>query len=185
LLLQPSPEKESLAMNVRILALSALVVCIGCSPGDITGGQGPAGADAAVGPDADPNAPDGAPAAACTPAVSGVGSGEHNAGQACIACHAGNGGPDFTLAGTLYTSSAGGTPIAGGTITVTDADGTVVEVVSQNNGNFYTLAALTFPVQVSASRCPDSAAMSSDAAGDCNAGGCHTAGGSPGRIHLP
>jgi hypothetical protein len=152
-----------------------LVVVIGCGPGDITGGVGnendsPDGGVVGGGPDG--------AAVACVPAVTGLGSGVHNAGQACIACHLGNGGPDFTLAGTLS--------VPGGTITVTDADGLVVEVVSQNNGNFYTSTALTFPVQVSASRCPDTAPMiSAVAQGDCNSAGCHAAGSATGPIHLP
>lgn len=151
-----------------------LLLCLGCGPGDITGlgniSDSPDGG--AVG-----SGPDGA-AAECVPAATDLGSGVHNAGQACIACHAGNGGPDFTLAGTIS--------VPGATITVTDADGVILDVVSQNNGNFYTSTALTFPVTVSASKCPDTVPMlGSVAQGDCNAGGCHANGSATGPIHLP
>jgi hypothetical protein len=167
----------------HLLAFSFLFAA--CTPGDITGNPGPGGgADAAADtPDADPAVPDGGASAACVPAVSGVGSGHHNPGQTCIACHAGNSGPDFTVAGTLYDSANGAAPLAGGTITVTDANGAVTTIVSQTNGNFYSSAPLTFPIRIEASRCPDTSAMSSTAAaGDCNSGGCH---GAANRIHLP
>ena len=111
-------------------------------------------------------------------------SGHHNAGLDCMdGCH--NHG--FTLAGTLYTSSAGTTIIAGGTITISDAAGHTFDVVSQRNGNFYTSTAVTFPVTVIASECPATATMTESIAsgsGGCNRTGCHTTGGQ-GRIHLP
>ena len=113
-----------------------------------------------------------------------VGNGHHNAGTDCMdGCH--NHG--FTLAGTLYTSSAGTTIIAGGTITIRDAAGHTFDVVSQRNGNFYTSTAVTFPVTVIASECPAAATMTESIAsgsGGCNRTGCHTTGGQ-GRIHLP
>lgn len=106
-----------------------------------------------------------------------VGS-SHNAGQDCISCHATN--PDltlrFTLAGTLYLDSFGTTPRGGATITVTDAKGLIVPLVSDVEGNFYTTRALTFPVSVSASACPSTMAMMAKPAnGSCNASGCHDA----------
>ncbi len=165
------------------------VVAAGCDVGDVTGGGLPDAREAAgASPDADPAAPDGGAALACRDAVGNPGNGEHNAGQACIACHAAEGGPTYTLAGTLYGDAAGAATLAGATITVVDAQGTVVDLVTRTNGNFFTSAPLTFPVQVMASRCPDAAAMAgavTSTGGDCNSSGCHAAGAPSGRIHLP
>lgn len=172
-------------MFVRAAAFCVLLTA--CTVGDVRD-HGPSDPDASSlttdadpnAPDADPAAPDAAPSAACVPAATPPGSGHHNAGQACIACHAGNGGPDFTLAGTLYN---GATALAGATITVVDANGATTDLVTMSNGNFYTSAALAFPVHVVASRCPDTTPMNGAvAAGDCNS--CHVAG-QQGRIHLP
>jgi hypothetical protein len=102
----------------------------------------------------------------------------HNAGQECLSCHMTN--PDltlrFTLAGTLYMDSFGTTPRGGATVTITDAKGITVPLVSDVEGNFYTTKALTFPVAVSASACPSTMAMMGKPAnGACNASGCHDA----------
>jgi hypothetical protein len=102
----------------------------------------------------------------------------HNAGQDCLSCHATN--PDltlrFTLAGTLFMDSFGTTPRGGATVTVTDAKGLIVPLISDVEGNFYTIKALTFPVTVAASACPSSMAMvGKPANGACNASGCHDA----------
>lgn len=173
----------------RLIALGALVVLVGCDVGDVTNVGGPSAPDADTGdPDPDDLPPDAAIAIECRDPVAGVGSGEHNPGQACIACHVGKGeGPQFTVAGTLYADLAGTTPLAGATIVVTDATGATLDLVSQQNGNFYTTAALAFPIQVSATRCPDTTPMIGAVAapGDCNAGGCHAPGSGAGPIHLP
>jgi hypothetical protein len=172
---------------LRVIAIGALAALTACfDVGDVRDQTGPGGGPDA-GPD-DPGAPDGGTAAAeCVDAVAGVGGGEHNPGQACIACHAADGGPTFTLAGTLYADLAGTMPLAGATILVTDASGATTEVVTQQNGNFWTNDPLAFPVRVSATRCPDTTPMIGTVAapGDCNSGGCHAAGGATGPIHLP
>ncbi len=109
-------------------------------------------------------------------------SGHHNAGQDCLNCHNGATAPVFTLGGTLYDSA--GSALAGGTITVVDASGASVDVVSQLNGNFYTSQAFTFPVTVTASACPTTLPMTSKvSAGGCATGGCHVSG-AQGPIHL-
>jgi len=169
-------------MLSRTLVLASLLAAGGCDLGDV---RDLGGADAAG--TADDGDPDGGTGPlACTDPVANVGGGEHNPGQACIACHEIDDGPRFTLAGTLYDSAAGTAPIAGATILVTDAAGTTAELVTQANGNFWTSEPLVFPVQVSASRCPDTAPMVGAVAapGDCNAGGCHAAGSATGRVHL-
>ena len=109
-------------------------------------------------------------------------SGHHNAGQACLGCHNGNGATLFTFAGTLYNAATGGSTIAGATIEVIDSAGTTARIVTSSNGNFYTSQSLTPPFTTRASGCPNDIAMQSKATGDCNSSGCHS---SAMRVHLP
>ena len=176
-------------MLPRMIVFGALVALTACFDlGDVRDVGGPGGGpDAGTGGD-DPGGPDaGGASLECLDAVPNPGDGEHNPGQACIACHQADGGPTFTLAGTLYADPAGTTPLAGATIVVTDADGTVTELVTRQNGNFWTNDPLAFPVRVSATRCPDTTPMIGAVAapGDCNSGGCHAAGSATGPVHLP
>lgn len=117
--------------------------------------------------------------------VTGIGSGQHRAGQDCQSnCH--NHG--FTLSGTLYANAAGTTPMVGASITVQDAMGKTFDMVSQQNGNFYTSQSVTFPVTVTASSCPDVKPMVAKVAATgagCNMSGCHTPGAGAGAINLP
>ncbi|MCA9678317.1 MAG: hypothetical protein H6708_09450 [Kofleriaceae bacterium] len=165
------------------LVLGFLLVTGGCVVGDPTPrtlGDGP---DAGTAPDASGGGlPDGA-AAACEPAQAVTPDGHHNPGQVCLGCHDGNtaGAPLFTLAGTLYDSAAGTNPVAAATIIVTDANGTELKLPTSNNGNFFTSTALTLPITVAASKCPDTRMMSGNpAVTDCNS--CHAGG--LGRINL-
>jgi len=177
-----------LVHQMRRLACLGLVIsafsaaCMVGDPGTGIPGSGP---DAGGLPDdgGDPG-PDGAPVE-CEPAAAVVPNGNHNPGLACLTCHDGTPGrPQWTLAGTLYTDRNGAAPITAATILVTDAQGVEHRLVTASNGNFYTSEAIAFPVRVSASKCPDTQAMTSQVAvGDCN--GCHTANASQGRIHLP
>jgi hypothetical protein len=180
---------------MRIAAM-LLAFASACVPGSIEGGgtpspsgsPGPGGGDQ---PDAstvtttDGSTGGSADASNCKqPVTANLTSGHHNAGQDCMnGCH--NHG--FTLAGTLFASSAGGTPVVGGTVTVTDSAGKTFDMVSQQNGNFYTSNAITFPITIVGSRCPDTQMMASQVTagnGGCNKTGCHTAG-AQGYIHLP
>ncbi len=171
----------------RIVVIALLAGCTG----EITGvGSGDVQAEpdaaAAPAPSMDAATSDTPPAPAgfaCRDRVTaGLGSGRHNPGQDCMSnCH--NHG--FTVGGTLR--DAGGAALSGGTITLVDATGKSVDIVSQLNGNFYTSQAIAFPVKVYASACPDIATMvaqvqSADAG--CNRSGCHAAGGT-GPVHVP
>ena len=142
------------------------------------GGGGGGGGDAGV------TTPDGAGVACKTQIVSGLGNGHHNAGQDCMqGCH--NHG--FTASGTLYTSINGTTPATGATVTIVDAANQTVDMITQTNGNFYTLTPLTFPIRVVASSCPNTTPMGGSIAagnGGCNKSGCHATG-AQGKIHLP
>lgn len=138
------------------------------------GGSGSGGGGGAATPDA---------GTACKPVVTAnLTSGHHNAGQNCVACHNGASAPLFTLAGTLEQAAGGA--MSGGTITIVDANGVSLDVVSQQNGNFYTAQTLAFPVTLTASACPTTTSMVSKAsAGGCATSGCHVSG-AQGAVHL-
>jgi hypothetical protein len=135
-------------------------------------------------PDAAPPPPDAPPPLpACDEPVNVQQSGHHFPGQDCTGlCHDGMAGPDWTVAGTLYTKAIGGVPIAGATITVKDANGKIVKMVSAQNGNFWTAAILEFPVTTWASECPDLIMMEAKTGGGCNANNCHD---NNFRVYLP
>ena len=97
------------------------------------------------------------------------------------ACH--NHG--FTFAGTVYNNISGGTAVIGAHIVVTDANNQKIDIYSQQNGNFYTSAAVAFPLTVLATSCPNIQHMSSTVTtgnGGCNKTGCHVGNN---QIHLP
>ncbi|MDD1713389.1 MAG: hypothetical protein LUQ69_09525, partial [Methanoregulaceae archaeon] len=110
------------------------------------------------------------------------GTGYHNPGQSCFqGCH--NHG--FTLAGTLYANATSQTAFAGAHITITDANGKVTDLVTMQNGNFYTTAAIAFPVTILASDCPSATKMNASVStAACNQAGCHP-GNTSMQMHLP
>lgn len=168
----------ALACSLAACDVGAVEPSAGGGPDAGPAGAGPAGG----GPDA------GGPAnpVACDDPVATGEDGEHNAGQPCLDCHGpGRPGPDFQLAGTVYSSLSGGAPVVGATIRVIDASGAERTAISAQNGNFWIEGggAIAFPVEVSASACPSTQPMvAPSATGNCNAGGCHDA---DFRIHLP
>jgi hypothetical protein len=125
-------------------------------------------------------------AALCDPLASTAGlsspSGHHNAGQECQGCHSGGGAPTFYIAGTLYDTVNGTTAIAGATIHITDGAGKSVTTISAQNGNFWTTTALTYPIKVSASLCPNTQPMNGSVSGNGACNNCHN---STFRVHLP
>ncbi len=177
----------------RSAALVFLVALFAaCDVGIAPSQEGDTGGDEGVGdsPAPDPTGggtggPDGgAPVEiACDEPVASSQSGEHNAGEPCLSCHGNGDGPDFELGGTIYSSLAGGSPVVGATIRLTDADGAELTVVSARNGNFWIQDPIAFPIQVQASACPSTMAMvAPSVVGNCNASGCHD---SDYRIYLP
>jgi hypothetical protein len=117
------------------------------------------------------------------PVTSGNANGHHNAGMDCMdGCH--NHG--FTLAGTVFSAVNGSTAVVGATVHVVDANNHAIDIVTQNNGNFYTSTAVAFPATVLATSCPNLQRMAATVTGTsvvgCNKTGCHTSGN---RIHLP
>lgn len=145
--------------------------------GDDAPGDGSAGDDSS-GDDAP--AVDAAPISSdadlvCAEPTAATESGRHRPGERCGACHDGQGGPAFTIGGTLFSDASGSAPVAGVTISLLDAEGTRIDMVSAENGNFWTDQPVVFPVTAYASSCPDLVPMQTLAdSGDCNA--CHEAG---------
>lgn len=102
-------------------------------------------------------------------------SAQGGGGAGCLGqCHDGVLGEKYTAAGAVYNRrTAGGDPVAGAHIFVIDADGKVVEMISAQNGFFWTDDELTPPIRTYASACPDSMGMVANASGNCNSAGCH------------
>jgi hypothetical protein len=171
---------------MRHTAAVCLVILFGsaCVVGEAPPDPDP---DVSAGPDGggDPTPDAGGDDVECIPAATTLPFGNHNSGAACLGCHTGqSAAPRWTLAGTLFDSRQGTAPLPGATISIVDAAGVELTLVTASNGNFYTQQPLTFPVTVSASKCPDTKAMTGKpGSGDCNS--CHTANASQGRIHLP
>ena len=153
--------------------------------------------------DATPAVPDAAAAVAadatpaCTDAVPQVAeTGHHtedydttnNGGNGCMGgnCHNGSGvGEQYTAAGSLWSRrTAGGSPIAGAYVYIIGGDGKVIELMTAQNGFFWTDEEIAPPLRTYASGCPSSLGMEDDTSGNCNTGvgGCHSLGN---RIYLP
>jgi hypothetical protein len=123
----------------------------------------------------------------CRPGVMTVGTGHHNPGLDCRGvCH----DHGFTVAGTLYTTANGAAPVTGATITIIDAAEHTIDVVTQQNGNFFTSATISYPITLVASNCPAVAKMPSPLLrtdvqmGGCNQNSCHVVT-AVGHVHLP
>ena len=168
-------------MRSVVVVLSFVIACGGSSSGN---GSPDAAVDGSMNGSGSGS---GSGGLTCKAAMIPPGSGHHNPGQDCMnSCH--NHG--FTLAGTMFSSSSGGTAVSGATITVKDAAGHTFDMVTMLNGNFYTSAAVTFPVTIVASDCSVShtpeqmTAALQQADRGCNKSGCHVTS-AQGRIHLP
>jgi len=177
---------------VGVLVISACTVGVAPTGGPGGGGGGPdasmqGGVDAPGGGmiDAPLGSGSGSGSNGCINQVTAnLGDGHHNPGTNCMnGCH--NHG--FTIAGTIYSSATSNTAVTGATVTVTDANGQVLHIVSQLNGNFYSSTPVAYPLTVNASSCPNISKMSAQVTsggGACAQSGCHTSGGQ-GQIHLP
>jgi hypothetical protein len=103
-------------------------------------------------------------------------------GEDCRSCHG------FSAAGTVFpapdAAASGG--LAGATVTVSDAAGRQVSLVSNSAGNFYTSASLTAPLSVQITSGGKTAKMQ-QAVGSGGCATCHSspgAGGAPGRVYV-
>jgi len=143
------------------LAVTAAALLAACDPGSLYDGP-------VIGADGD--------IFVCEPEVATSGTGHHNPGMPCLTsgCHRQGTGPEFTVGGTLYASSAGNLPMPGATIVVIDGDGNRFELPTADNGNFWSAEPMVMPLLLRASQCPlDKAMISLSQNGDCNRGGCH------------
>jgi len=112
-------------------------------------------------------------------------------GEACQACHQKNGGPDYTVAGTVYPTAHEPKDCYGDpgplSIVVTDANKKVTTLTVNGAGNFSTITTVAAPFNVKVTSSNGTRAMSGSlTSGDCNS--CHTqtgANGAPGRVLAP
>jgi hypothetical protein len=114
-------------------------------------------------------------------------------GGTCITCHDANGGPSFSIAGTVFPTAHepddcdGVTGTATLQVVITDANNQTTTLTVNSAGNFYSAAAIATPFSakvVSGTR--ERAMTDTQTSGDCNS--CHTvdgANGAPGRIMAP
>ncbi|HTR49258.1 MAG TPA: hypothetical protein VMJ10_01045 [Kofleriaceae bacterium] len=123
------------------------------------------------------------------------GSAKMHPGDACISCHASHSGgddaPQFTIAGTVFPT--GHEPddcdgVNGGAqVVITDANNATYTLTANSVGNFYTSAAVVFPIHAKVVANGQERDMgTAQTSGDCNS--CHTQNGAnmaPGRIVLP
>ena len=206
--------RRAIVSRIGSACLTGIVALIGCGgqPTE-TGGIRPAGADGAVdagvardGGDGDAaSLADGGGAASdpfaaapiCTSGVTWTrgnhGSAVMNPGRACIACHAANDGPPFTIAGTVYPTGHepdlcdGAADAKDVSVTITGADGLTITLTPNEAGNFYSATRLKLPLQATITDQGRARTMAvGQSSGDCN--GCHTQAGdsgAPGRIVLP
>jgi hypothetical protein len=119
------------------------------------------------------------------PVTENLATGRHNAGRNCMECHSAAGpGPRWYAAGTVFVDGAGSAPRPGVTITIQDATGKRIDLVTARNGNFWTPEPLEYPLFTFASSCPSLQSMGPEvpasSLGACNS--CH--GSSVARINL-
>lgn len=120
------------------------------------------------------------------------GSSRMRPGGACITCHTMRGGPNYTVAGTIYPTAhepndCNGVNAGGVTVVVTDKNGVVTNIAVNTVGNFSSSAPIAAPFNVKVVNGPKVRAMAGAlTAGDCDS--CHTAtgvNGAPGRVMAP
>lgn len=109
-------------------------------------------------------------------------------GEDCLRCHNGQRAKPWTVAGTLYADpkAAVGQGVEGIAVTVTDANGKSIALISNGVGNFYTAEPLTPPFVAMIDRNGQQIAMTAHNAGGCNS--CHSnpsANSAPGRLYAP
>jgi hypothetical protein len=116
-------------------------------------------------------------------------------GQDCIACHASeHEGPKFVIAGTVMGASDDDdncNGLGGVKVEITDADGQVITLTTNDAGNFYaeekdTTIALPYTAKIIGPSGKTNQMSTAQTTGACNS--CHTAKGvnsAPGRIFIP
>jgi hypothetical protein len=111
-------------------------------------------------------------------------------GRDCIGCHGSGEGPQFTIAGTVHATltepdDCFGVP--GVTVTVHDANGQSIQMVTNEAGNFFSRAAVAMPITATLELAGHTNAMTF-MPGTAACATCHSttgANGAPGRIVAP
>ena len=179
---QMPPLPASAATPTEISMFEAWIAA-GTPPGDCTGGTGGTGGAGGFGGPV-----------VCSSGKTWTGGNRESAvmhpGVACISCHASGEGPRFRIAGTVYPTGHEPDDCDGATaatVEITDATGNVTSLPVNAAGNFFTRAAIAFPIRVAVVANGMRRAMAGTPPnGDCNT--CHTQDGAnlaPGRIALP
>lgn len=189
------------SLSVVLMSAAATVTFTACDVGSVV--QNSTGTDGGNNGGTDGSGSgSGSGSAQCEEISATPPDGHHNPGQSCIAagCHltgqVGAGAPPFTYAGTLYTTAAGTTALAGATIFV-KLGATEKKVITANNGNFWMSgppAGLDPPTNAATALTKASGCAAAPMAvpmvgalvqggGNCN--NCHRNGGTTSPIHLP
>jgi hypothetical protein len=113
-------------------------------------------------------------------------SGQMLPGSNCLACHSEGAMPEedepelwWTAGGTVFADLDGSAAADGVTVRITGADGAVVELTSNDVGNFWTREALVFPISAEVEKDGAVLAMvATQMTGAC--GSCHACDGSAG-----
>ncbi len=106
-------------------------------------------------------------------------------GDDCMQCHDSGGEPAFSVAGTVFTSATASSTdgMSDATVVITDSAGMTVRLTTNSVGNFYSSAALTFPIRASIERAGGTTTMAEQVStGSCAS--CHESAGSPGRVFV-
>jgi hypothetical protein len=118
------------------------------------------------------------------------GSPEMHPGRDCIACHAGNSGPNFAIAGTVYGADKQADNcfgVEGSQVVITGSDGQVVTLVPNAAGNFYSSTPIALPYTAKVVQNGVERVMATpQSSGACNS--CHALvpqNSAPGRILIP
>ncbi|MBS1121535.1 MAG: hypothetical protein H6Q90_3763 [Deltaproteobacteria bacterium] len=111
-------------------------------------------------------------------------------GSDCIGCHAAGEGPRFVIAGTVhgsFTEPADCYGVPGVAVTITDATGQTLNLMTNDAGNFYSPAAMTMPIRATLQfEGRERTMVTRQPVGSCAT--CHTETGTnnaPGRILAP
>lgn len=192
----------SISISIVLVAAASATMFTACDVGSVINQQNSTGTDGGTKMDGNGSG-SGSNTALCEPdATASAPDGHHNPGMSCVAagCHLtgqlGTNAPAFTYAGTLYTTSAGTTPLGGATIFI-KVGTTEKKVITASNGNFFMTGAPagidaptnTVTGTTKASDCAAAATASSmsgalvQGGGNCN--NCHRNGGTTSPIHLP
>jgi hypothetical protein len=102
----------------------------------------------------------------------------HRPGQPCLLCHDGALGdpPAFSVAGTIFDLPSSTQGVDGATVSLTDANGSSFDAVTNAAGNFYVTPAQwtpTFPLTVAVTSSGLRLTMKTDIGRDGSCAGCH------------